>query len=644
MPFSPKSQIHAKAASSQSSPQSILDVISSGSFTSSTFENKKEQLPLIVTLLASTEPFSNDQELKKFLGKFMEFAFDNKVSPPSIVVEFRMDADLTECISNLAKYFAALQSRTEIMPFPKDTKEFDEENIGANNDLLLIAAIDKFNQPLQQKINDLQLQYPRFRKIRGDGNCYYRAVMVGYLEQAIASPHRQDYFNHFAALIEKQALNYEGNNFPELVKIKYRGYKTQLQRLIDCLRLGEDHEGSISSIVKLQKYLNATAFDEDIVLAAKCLTAALVFENQELDCNGLSLNDALLLVYSDVTSISEFCMKYVMPRDVCAEGAHVNAGLLPSALGCDSNLVIVPREKDSKVSCVQTTVRSVQMKCEMSPLSHSQKGISVPVITLLLRPGHYDLLYTEQLASNLDEDIKAKHAITEQALPEPTPAIKKSNVEVLKDAIIRANQDMAKESYTADSVNFACQIILLCGIDFSQIAQWPESERREISGLFLAFISDIQIRSDAHAKEARGLFSEYYQEPVKKSVQPSLISRVPEGLLEQIATQISIYEQQPKGSLENRKAVFLTAVIKKINGSSSSRRNIQSCIESVKASGKHLPDTYAKGFLKVAKTHSLLQELKECDPAATEGLASTAGMYAGAKGREMKPASRNKPK
>jgi hypothetical protein len=644
MPFSPKSQIHAKAASSQSSPQGILDVISSGSFTNSTFENKKERLPLIVTLLASTEPFSNDQELKNFLAKFMEFAFDNKVSPPSIIVEFRMNADLVECISGLAKYFTALQSRTEIIPFPKDTKEFDEENLGANNDLLLIAAIDEFNKPLQQKIKALQLEYPRFRKIRGDGNCYYRAVMVGYLEQAITSPRRQVYFNHFAELIEKQALNYEGNNFPELVKSQVRGYKTQLQRLIDCLRLLEDHEGSISSIVKLQKYLNATAFDEDIVLAAKCLTVALVFENQELDCNGLSLNDALLLVYSDVTSISEFCMKYVMPRDVCAEGAHVNAGLLPSALGCDSNLVIVPREKDSKVSCVQTTVKSVQMKCEISPLSHSQKGIRTPAITLLLRPGHYDLLYTEELASKLDKDIKEKHTIPGQALPEPRLSEKKSDFEVLKEAIASANQIMAAESYTADSINFASQLIHWCEIDFSQIEQWPESERREISGLFLAFISDIQIRSNSHAAAATEQFTAYILEPVKKSAQPSLISRISGDLLEKVAIQISTYDSHPTGTIENRKAAFLTAVMKKIEGSSSSRRNIQSCIESVKASGKHLPDTYAKGFLKVAKTHSLLQELKECDPAAIEGLASRAGMYAGAKGREMKSALRNKPK
>ena len=48
-----------------------------------------------------------------------------------------------------------------------------------------LAQEFRFNQLLQKVFTELGIKYPKMRKIRGDGNCYYRAVGCQYLERII---------------------------------------------------------------------------------------------------------------------------------------------------------------------------------------------------------------------------------------------------------------------------------------------------------------------------------------------------------------------------------------------------------------------------------------------------------------------------
>ena len=45
------------------------------------------------------------------------------------------------------------------------------------------------------------------------------------------------------------------------------------------------------------------------------------------------------------SDMNAFCREYVMEMGVCAEGAHIDIGVLPQELGCTSHIVILPREK-----------------------------------------------------------------------------------------------------------------------------------------------------------------------------------------------------------------------------------------------------------------------------------------------------------
>ena len=41
---------------------------------------------------------------------------------------------------------------------------------------------------MQQRVRDLAGRYSHWRRVRGDGNCYYRAVMFGLVERSLADP------------------------------------------------------------------------------------------------------------------------------------------------------------------------------------------------------------------------------------------------------------------------------------------------------------------------------------------------------------------------------------------------------------------------------------------------------------------------
>ena len=45
----------------------------------------------------------------------------------------------------------------------------------------------KYNESMKEKIEEMSVEYDGYRPIRGDGNCYYRAVGFSFLERAMCT-------------------------------------------------------------------------------------------------------------------------------------------------------------------------------------------------------------------------------------------------------------------------------------------------------------------------------------------------------------------------------------------------------------------------------------------------------------------------
>jgi hypothetical protein len=138
--------------------------------------------------------------------------------------------------------------------------------------------------------------------------------------------------------------------------------------------------------------------------------------------------------------MAQFCKDYVLAMEVCAEGAHVDLGVLPSLLKCRSHIVILARESTTEITILNTELSTFDVD------SSSELGD----IHLLFRPGHYDLLYP---LSVLEPD---DFSVPVTASPEQASAAQVSSLESLQphNATPQVNTEAAgKNSISAASGN-----------------------------------------------------------------------------------------------------------------------------------------------------------------------------------------------
>ena len=125
----------------------------------------------------------------------------------------------------------------------------------------------------------------------------------------------------------------------------------------------------------------SNGLDKALVNACRKLLATKIIGDQEIMHEGLSLRVAILSVYvieGRCKSLEDFCEKFVLKMGVSAEGAHIEFGILPMALGCNTVIEYIgPQE-----NCRSTLTTIVPDDKE-----------SICTLHLLYRPGHYDLLY-----------------------------------------------------------------------------------------------------------------------------------------------------------------------------------------------------------------------------------------------------------
>ena len=79
--------------------------------------------------------------------------------------------------------------------------------IGRVNERCALEEIYKENPTnnVRYRVDELSMNYDSWRKIRGDGNCYYRAVAYSYLENLIRSKH-SDLLNYIKLLEDAKDL------------------------------------------------------------------------------------------------------------------------------------------------------------------------------------------------------------------------------------------------------------------------------------------------------------------------------------------------------------------------------------------------------------------------------------------------------
>lgn len=230
----------------------------------------------------------------------------------------------------------------------------DLPNVG---ELRTIEALEdecRFNAAKLQKIRHLAEGYDHWRPIRGDGNCYYRAVIYGALEALLALGDWQRWRQIVGVLAK---LRFD-------VPVERRGQ----ERLLWHLR-------SWTSPAQLEEWISRDAgVDQALIRACRRLVRDFLVERaEEMAPNGLTYSGLVnALAYRDV---EDFCAQVVDPMGRDAETLILDA--LPQQLGIGLRLWILDRREDVDLVSMDTP--------------GPDRKIDVHV---LFKPGHYDLLYS----------------------------------------------------------------------------------------------------------------------------------------------------------------------------------------------------------------------------------------------------------
>jgi ubiquitin thioesterase protein OTUB1 len=264
--------------------------------------------------------------------------------------------------------------------------------VGGKEPLSALAAEFKSGSPImQEKIKLLGEKYTALRRTRGDGNCFYRSFMFSYLEHILVTQNKAE-MERVMFYIEQCKLDLLSLGYAELTFEDFFSLFTDL--LESCL---PGTEASLSLTDLLEKACDQMT-SNCAVMFLRFVTSAAIQKRAEFFqpfvtglCN---------------KPVVEFCGSSVEPMGEESEEVHIIA--LSDALGVP--IRVVHLDARSSGDPENPTAPNIH---DFFPYDHnnlqnngsnctdaanvstdlSKQENPAPFVTLLYRPGHYDILY-----------------------------------------------------------------------------------------------------------------------------------------------------------------------------------------------------------------------------------------------------------
>nr|KJB31599.1 hypothetical protein B456_005G197000 [Gossypium raimondii] len=244
--------------------------------------------------------------------------------------------------------------------------------VGDKEALSMLAAEYESGSPiLLEKIKVLDQQYAAIRRTRGDGNCFFRSFMFSYLEHILESQDRAE-VDRIKGNVEEcrktlQSLGHTDFTFEDFFSL-------------ECVLQG--NEDSISQDELILRSRDQSISDY-VVMFFRFVTSGEIRKRSEFF-------EPFILGLTNAT-VEQFCKSSVEPMG--EESDHVHITALSDALGVPIRVVYLDR---SSCDIGGVSVNHHDFLPTSGDKSNAKGGSTVPVkpfITLLYRPGHYDILY-----------------------------------------------------------------------------------------------------------------------------------------------------------------------------------------------------------------------------------------------------------
>uniref|UniRef100_A0A7S1B1P2 ubiquitinyl hydrolase 1 n=1 Tax=Noctiluca scintillans TaxID=2966 RepID=A0A7S1B1P2_NOCSC len=271
-------------------------------------------------------------------------------------------------------------------------------NLGPREPIQTLADEFKFNTLFGEKVNALRVQgYRGWRRVRGDGNCFYRSVGFALLEQCVAAdvhdPQRAKWLSELRKRLQTVRLD-------EAYRASHDELLSCVERLL-CGVAWQVLDADLSPLeVLYRSFIVQNTVDLALIRAVRHLVADHLVSNADsLGESGISYD--VVCMAQGYDNVSDFCRKVVLPLGVEAEGIVLNG--VPQALGIDLRVALLDRSGSGDVAfCDYSSSGSDTI---VSPCAARE----VPLVHVQLRPGHYDVLYFCNSGLCSDDHAESEH-------------------------------------------------------------------------------------------------------------------------------------------------------------------------------------------------------------------------------------------
>ena len=237
-------------------------------------------------------------------------------------------------------------------------KEAIEKEIASS--IPLVGSCQDFSQVVKelsatdfaQKVEKLSESYEKIRRIRPDGNCFFRSLGFRYFQLLLQA---ETELKRFKDKIAGSAKEMADLGFPSFtVQDFYDNFMETLEKL------GSEIKSADPDLCDLY---NDQGLSDYLVVFLRLLTSMQLQKECEFYQNFMEGGQ----------TVAEFCNTDVEP--MYRESDHIHIIALTAATGINVRIIYLDRGSNKEASI------------------HDFPEGSKPEITLLYRPGHYDILY-----------------------------------------------------------------------------------------------------------------------------------------------------------------------------------------------------------------------------------------------------------
>lgn len=258
-------------------------------------------------------------------------------------------------------------------------------NLGPREEIDSLTDEFRYNEKCCKKVWQLKGRgYTKWRRIRGDGNCFYRAVCFALLEELASLPPTATSRQQRCSDLYKRL---------KLVRFQDEAEMGWHRRLLSCvgrLREGltwvaaDESEQDAAPLSLLYKSLRevASPMDMALVRALRQLAALYILRHAKDESGNCGVSYEVMCASLGYNSTREFCQELVLPLGVEAEGLIPSA--VAKALGIGLRIFSFEREDSSDLAC-----------SEYPEDPRSMDGLHM--LSLQSRPGNFDVLYADDV-------------------------------------------------------------------------------------------------------------------------------------------------------------------------------------------------------------------------------------------------------